>query len=166
MKTNLSFLLLVLLSNFAVAQKPLNKLLEQHNTHSIPYISVEELQMFQMNDNVIILDAREPAEYKVSHLKSAINIGFNDFSSEAKQLQKLNKNIPIIVYCSLGIRSEGIGEKLKKAGFTNIKNLYGGIFEWKNTGYPVIDSTGTETENVHTFSKMWSKYLQAGNPIY
>ena len=119
-----------------------------------------------MNDTVIIIDAREPAEFKVSHLESAINIGFNDFSSEVKLLQKLNKNIPIIVYCSLGIRSEGMGEKLKKSGFTNVKNLYGGIFEWKNAGYPVIDSTGTETENVHTFSKMWSKYLHAGNPIY
>lgn len=47
-----------------------------------------------------------------------------------------------------------------------MKNLYGGIFEWKNKEYPVIDSTGRETENVHTFSKMWSKYLNAGNPVY
>ena len=66
----------------------------------------------------------------------------------------------------MGIRSEQIGEKLKKAGFTNVKNLYGGIFEWKNKDYPVIDTTGNETEKVHTFSKMWSKYLHAGKPVY
>ena len=149
-----------------MGQKPLNELLEQYNTRSIPYISVEELRMYQMDDSVTILDAREPAEFNVSHLKSAINVGFNDFTSEEKQLRKLNKNIPIVVYCSLGIRSEEIGEKLKRAGFTNIKNLYGGIFEWKNKGYPVIDSKGEETENIHAFSKNWSKYLHSGNTVY
>jgi rhodanese-related sulfurtransferase len=127
---------------------------------------VEELRMLQMNDSIIILDAREVPEFQISHLESAINIGFNKFSAEEKQLQKLNKNTPIIVYCSVGIRSEEMGEKLKKAGFTNVKNLYGGIFEWKNKDFPVIDSTGTETENVHTFSKIWRKYLHSGNPVY
>ena len=159
------FLLLFIAAN-GFAQKNLDELLQKFNTQSIPYISVEELRMFQMNGTVTILDAREPEEFKISHIVSAKNVGFNDFSSEEKQLQKLNKNIPVVVYCSLGIRSEEIGEKLKKAGFTNVKNLYGGIFEWKNKGYPVIDSTGKETENVHAFSKHWSKYLHAGTPVY
>lgn len=166
MKISFSLLVLLLFTNFAMGQKSLDKLLKQYNTQSIPYISVEELRMFQMNDTVIILDAREAEEFKVSHLKAAINVGFNNFSSEEKQLQTLNKNNLVVVYCSVGIRSEEIGEKLKKAGFTDVKNLYGGIFEWKNKGYPVIDSAGKETENIHVFSKHWSKYLQAGNPIY
>ena len=149
-----------------MAQKPVDALLEQYNRHSVPYISVDELRMFQMNDTVTILDAREPEEFKISHIKSAINVGFNDFTLEEKQLQKLDKNIPVIVYCSVGIRSEKIAEKLKNAGFVSVKNLYGGIFEWKNKGYPVIDSKGKQTENVHAFSKYWSKYLTAGNPVY
>jgi rhodanese-related sulfurtransferase len=166
MKIILSFLIILLSLSPAIAQKSLDKLLEQYNTRSIPYISVEELRMLQMNDSVVILDARETEEFNVSHIASAKNVGFNDFSSEEKQLQKLKKDTPIIIYCSVGIRSEKIGEKLKKVGFTNVKNLYGGIFEWKNKDYPVIDSTGTETENVHTFSKIWRKYLKEGNPIY
>ena len=40
----------------------------------------------------------------------------------------------IIVYCSIGVRSEDIGEKLKELGYTKILNLYGGIFDWKNKG--------------------------------
>ncbi|WP_347373146.1 rhodanese-like domain-containing protein [Aequorivita sp. Q41] len=144
----------------------MDKLLQYYNNNSIPYISVEALRMLQIQDTVVILDTREPNEFQVSHIASAKNIGFNTFSLETKALQKLNKNTPIIVYCSLGIRSEKIGEKLKKAGFTNIKNLYGGIFEWKNKNYAVIDSTGIKTENIHAFSKMWSKYLRAGNPVY
>lgn len=148
------------------AQKDLDQLLQTYNTRSIPYISVEELRMLQLNDTVVIFDAREPIEFKVSHISTAKNIGYNDFSTEEKQLQNLKKDSQIIIYCSVGIRSEKIGEKLKKAGFTNVQNLYGGIFEWKNKEYPVVDNSGIETENIHTFSKMWSKYLQAGNPIY
>ncbi len=122
--------------------------------------------MLQWNDSAVFLDAREPEEFNVSHIKTSINIGFKDFSSEADAIQNLNKNTPIIIYCSVGIRSEKMGEKLKKSGFINVKNLYGGIFEWKNKGYPVVDSTNTETENVHAFSKVWSKWLHKGNPIY
>lgn len=166
MKTGLTFLIFVLFVNLASCQNALDKLLKTYNSHSIPYISVEELRMLQKNDSVMIFDAREPAEYQVSHIVSSKNVGYNDFTSEEKQIQKLNKSTPIVVYCSVGIRSEQIGEKLKKAGFTNVKNLYGGIFEWKNKDYPIIDSTGTETENVHTFSKMWSNYLHAGTPVY
>jgi rhodanese-related sulfurtransferase len=166
MKQKTIFILLLLIGVNSFAQKDLDGLLQTYNTRSIPYISVEELRMLQMNDTVVILDAREPNEFKVSHIASSKNIGFNDFSSEEKQIQKLNKNAPIIIYCSVGIRSEQIGEKLKKAGFTNVKNLYGGIFEWKNKDYPVIDSKGIETDNIHTFSKMWSKYLHAGKPVY
>ncbi|MDN3724834.1 rhodanese-like domain-containing protein [Aequorivita sp. SDUM287046] len=144
----------------------MDKLLKQYNNQSIPYISVGELRMLQMNSVVMILDPREPDEYSVSHLKSAKNVGYNHFSTNDKNLQYLDKGATVIVYCSVGIRSEKIGEALKKAGFTTVKNLYGGIFEWINKGYPVIDSTGIETENVHAFSQHWSKYLQAGNLVY
>ena len=137
--------LLFLMATSSIAQKNVEELLEAYNTRSVPYMSVEELR---------------------SHIKSAINVGYNDYTSEEKQLQNLNKNIPVVVYCSVGIRSEKIGEKLKKAGFTKVKNLYGGIFEWKNKGYPVFDSAGKETENVHAFSKHWSQYLNAGKPVY
>jgi len=148
------------------AQNSLGKLLQQYNTRSIPYISVEELRMMQMNDSVNILDAREQNEFNVSHIASAVFIGFNDFSSEDTILNTFDKNKPIIVYCSLGIRSEEIGEKLIKAGFIHVENLYGGIFEWKNKGYPVLDSFNKETENVHAFSKPWSKWLKKGIPVY
>lgn len=150
----------------AAGQDSLEKILDRYNSHSIPYMSVEQLQMFQRTDSIIILDAREKVEFDVSHISSAKNIGFDNFSSDEKLLQKINKDAQMIVYCSIGIRSEKIAEKLKKAGFTNVKNLYGGIFEWKNKGFQVVDSTGKKTENVHVFSERWSQWLHAGNPVY
>jgi hypothetical protein len=70
------------------------------------------------------------------------------------------------VYCSLGIRSETIANQLKKAGYTNIKNLYGGIFEWRNKGFKVYNSEDKKTDSIHAFSKAWSKWLTKGTKVY
>lgn len=166
MKSLIFFIIYVVLSGTAFGQDSLKEVLDRQNSHSIPYISVEELAMFQKKGNTTILDAREKKEFDVSHIPSAKNVGFDHFDSEDKQLQQINKEAQIVVYCSIGIRSEKIGERLKKLGFANVKNLYGGIFEWKNKGYEVVDSTAQRTENTHVFSKKWSKWLHAGNPIY
>ena len=146
------------------AQNTLDKLLKKHNTESIPYISVSELKKEQ---NTILLDAREPKEFKVSHLKNATCVGYDNFD-----LEETIKNLPsdkstkIVVYCSLGIRSEDVAEQLKKAGYTNVYNLYGGIFEWKNNDNKVFSSEGTETKKVHTYTQEWSKWLLKGKKVY
>lgn len=144
----------------------LDELLSTNNTNSVAYISVEELNEIQLNEEILILDSREASEYNVSHIASAKYVGFNQFSKKEFKKQYSDKNTPIIVYCSLGIRSERIGEKLQKMGYTNVKNLYGGIFEWKNKGNTVIDSTNVITENIHVFSKLWSKWLTTGVKVY
>ena len=50
----------------------------------------------------------------------------------------------------IGVRSEQIGEQLKAMGYDNIKNLYGGIFEWTNQGYPVFKGN-QQTLKVHAY---------------
>jgi rhodanese-related sulfurtransferase len=146
------------------AQKDLDQLLKKYNDNGVPYISVEELAM--PKTTAIILDSREFEEYETSHLENAIYIGYNDF--DIKKIDQIvsNKNTAIVVYCSLGIRSEPIGEKIKEAGYTNVKNLYGGIFEWKNKEFTVVDSKNEITEKVHAFSKSWSKWLLNGEKVY
>lgn len=141
----------------------LSDLLDKHNKESIPYITVKQLSKQQ---NTIILDARELIEYKTSHLKNAICVGYDNFKLKKTVKTLKNKHQPIVVYCSLGIRSEDIAEKLKKAGYTNVYNLYGGIFEWKNNNLPVYNSKEKETDSIHTFSFEWSKWLNKGIKIY
>ncbi|WP_309608087.1 rhodanese-like domain-containing protein, partial [Flavobacterium sp.] len=115
--------------------------------------------------NIIILDAREKNEFEVSHLKNANFVGYNNFNSKKIIQDYKNQDATIVVYCSIGIRSEKIGEKLLKLGYKNVYNLYGGIFEWKNQNQEVVDSEQKPTENVHAFSKEWSEYLLKGNKI-
>lgn len=154
----------LIFSGIGFSQETLSELLNTHNTKSIPYISVQELAM--PKTNVVILDAREQKEYNVSHIKNAIHVGYDFFNFEAISDSLQDKNQDIVVYCSLGIRSENIAEKLKAEGFTNVKNLYGGIFEWKNKDFKVYDTEEKETENVHTFNEEWSKWLIKGIKIY
>lgn len=144
----------------------MDALLSQYNTRSIPYISVEELRMLQLNSDIAILDSRELDEFTVSHIAKAKFVGYNEFSIDKVSEEILSKDAPIVIYCSLGIRSEEVGEKLKKAGFTNVKNLYGGIFEWKNKEYPILNNNNNVTDSVHTFSKSWGKWLKQGIKVY
>lgn len=166
MKNLIPFLILFLIVGTSRAQKSLDVLLKVNNEESIPYISVTALRNLQLKDSIVILDAREMKEFEVSHIASAKFVGYDHFSSEEILDDIQNKNTPIVVYCSLGIRSEDIGEKLKKQGFTDVKNLYGGIFEWKNNDFPVINSEGKETENVHVYSRFWGNWLKNGKKVY
>lgn len=145
------------------AQNKMDRTLKKFNKESVPYIEVEALS--GMN-HLVLLDTREKEEYKVSHLKDAIWVGAKTFELDSVFPKIKDKNTEIIVYCSIGVRSENIGEKLMKAGYTNVKNLYGGIFEWKNEGHPVYDFAGNETEKVHAFSKHWGKLLKEGEKVY
>jgi len=162
MKT-LLFYIFVLLSFSGFSQETLAELLDKYNKQSIPYISVEEL--VEQKTEAILLDAREPIEFNVSHLKNAVCVGYDDFKLKNINHHLPDKNSKIVVYCSLGVRSEDIAEKLKKAGYTNVFNLYGGIFEWKNNDFPVY-SEGQVTQNIHAFSKAWSKWLLKGKKVY
>ncbi len=166
MKSTLFFTFILLFGLSSVAQETLNDILKKHNKNEIPYISATELRMYQFNNKVTILDSRELKEYQVSHIESAILVGYDTFSMETVSDIISNMETPIVVYCTLGIRSEMIAAKLQKAGYKNVKNLYGGICEWKNKKYKVIDSTQNTTNNIHTFSKEWSKWLLNGNTIF
>ncbi len=168
---NLIFLIFLVSVN-SFSQKNLEQLLKKYNTESVPYIYATDLQKEKPfnsahDDDIIILDAREPKEFEVSHLKNAMCVGYDFFNLE-NTLAKLpkDKNTKIVVYCSLGIRSEDIAEQLQKEGYTNVFNLYGGIFEWKNQGNTIVNRQNKPTEKVHAFSKEWSKWLHKGEKIY
>ncbi len=157
----IAFYLIALLSN---AQQSLSELLKNHNKKNIPYITVQELAM--PKTKAYILDAREIEEFNTSHIKNAIFVGYNNFILDSVVRKIQDKNSEIVVYCSLGIRSESIASKLKKAGYSNVFNLYGGIFEWKNNNFPVYNLENTETKNVHAFSIEWAKWLKKGNKVF
>ena len=132
--------------------------------YSVPQLNAAELQqLLQSEDKYLLLDTRSLEEYKVSHLSGARFIAYDNF--HVTQLKDLPKDMSIILYCSVGYRSERVGEELQQAGYKNVHNLYGGIFEWINKGYPVNNKTG-KTNQIHAYSSTWGLWLQKGEKVY
>jgi rhodanese-related sulfurtransferase len=149
----------------AIGQSAFDEKLRSLYRNTVPLIKVEELKNdLQKNERLILLDTRALEEYNVSHLPTAKFVDYQKFKQH--DLDTLDRQTPIIVYCSVGYRSERIGEKLIARGFKNVKNLYGGIFEWVNTGNRVVDNDGRPTLKVHTYNKKWSQWLLKGIKVY
>lgn len=144
-----------------VSNKAYDAKLERLLSHSVSEIEVEELKKYF--SDYTLLDAREKEEYSVSHIPGAVYIGYNDV--DLLVITQTPKNEAIVVYCSVGYRSEKITEKLEKSGFTNVRNLYGGIFEWKNSGGTLENAKG-ETDKIHAYDKTWGKWLLKGEKVY
>jgi rhodanese-related sulfurtransferase len=133
--------------------------------HTIPTITVQDLQKeLLQKKEVILLDSREAKEFAVSHLQGAKYVGYDYF--DIARLSAIAKDKEIVVYCSVGYRSEKIGEKLKAAGYTNVKNLYGGIFEWINAGNVLVNDKNLVSSKVHGFSQEWGIWVKKGQVVY
>ena len=144
-----------------VESKTYQVLLNGLLSHTVDEISVQEAIELE---NAVFVDSREMREYEVSHISNALFVGYD--SLDLSPLQKVDKNKPIIIYCSVGYRSEKVAEKMKALGFTQVYNLYGGIFEWKNQNYPVVDLEGKETNQVHAYNRVWGIWLNKGEKVY
>ena len=158
------YLLSICLSACGQSQS-FDEMLNSMYKHTVPLISVQQLKYeLESDSTIVILDAREKNEYNVSHIKNARYVGYDGFN--IKSVSDISKDAKIIVNCSVGYRSERIGEKLKKANYTNVSNLYGGIFSWVNQGYPVYTSDNTITNKVHAYSEKWGIWLKKGEKVY
>ena len=165
-QTHLTAILLVfLIVPHASGQKSYDEKLRSMYKLSVPLIHPDELvSLMEKEPSLVLLDTRTQEEFNVSHLHSARFIDYDTYSDN--MVKSLSPDTPIVVYCAVGYRSERIGEKLIAKGFKNVKNLYGGIFEWVNESHPVENNRGVPTDSVHTYSKEWSRWLIRGKKVY
>lgn len=115
------------------------------------------------NDNLFILDAREENEFKVSHLRNAINVGYIWF--DMRDIYHIPKDATVVVYCSVGNRAQKVVDILVRSGYKNVFNLYGGLFAWVNEGLPVYTYPNAQTSQVHAYNKRWSVWLEQGKKV-
>jgi rhodanese-related sulfurtransferase len=115
---------------------------------------VKKLQ--EEGKTIVFIDTREKKEYQVSHIKGAVYVGYDDF--DTINLENINKNAIIVAYCSVGYRSGKIGVKLMDLGYSNIFNLFGGIFSWANNSNPIYLKE-KEVKKVHPYNDNWGKWL-------
>ena len=130
-------------------------------SHSVNEVSVQDVKG---KTEILFVDAREQSEYEVSHIKDAVFVGYDNL--DLSDLGKVDKNKEVVVYCSVGYRSEKVAEKLLEIGFSDVSNLYGGIFEWINQKQIVVNLKNEPTDKVHAFNKVWEIWLKKGEKVY
>ena len=91
-------------------------------------LTVTELKReLDRNPALLLLDVREPREWDLCRLPGAKLIPLGDLPS---RIDELDRAVPIVAYCHTGIRSAHAVQLLRQSGFTNVRNLTGGIHAW------------------------------------
>jgi thioredoxin 1 len=93
-------------------------------------------QHYLRTDSSILIDVREPFEFKKNRIKDAINIPAS--GNLDKAADTLNKNFTLFLYCTSGFRSSNAAKKLYEKGFRKLCNLEGGMIAWRKDGLPVV----------------------------
>lgn len=115
----------------ACAQKEINE------TSSVSHVTAAEFKNLVELGEGQLIDIRTPGEYLAGHIEGATMIDFyaQGFSSK---LDKLDKNIPIYIYCRSGNRTSQTVGLLEQLGFKEIVNLKYGLVEWNQKGYGLV----------------------------
>lgn len=123
----------------------------------LPSIEIAQLRDW-LNDPArprpLLVDARSREEYDVSHLPGAVHAE----SVDALRSRLTQHDGPVVVYCSVGVRSARLAKDLLASGVTKVSNLRGSIFAWANHGWP-LERAGGPTAQVHPFNRRWGTLL-------
>jgi rhodanese-related sulfurtransferase len=84
----------------------------------------------------LVLDVRDAQEYAVGHLPKARNIPLKDLPGRLEEIRKY-KERPVVVTCRSGPRAGAACRALKKAGFTAVYQLKGGVAAWQQASLPL-----------------------------
>ena len=97
--------------------------------HKLPKsISAKELnELINSAEKIQIIDVREHFEWDICHIEGALNIPMNLI---VESIDKISKDITIVVMCHHGIRSMNVIHYLESIGYKNLINLKGGIHAW------------------------------------
>jgi phage shock protein E len=96
--------------------------------------------LMEKTPNKIVLDVRTNGEVAQGVIAQAIQIDYSNPNFD-KQLDRLDKNKPVFIYCAVGGRSRGASTILAKKGFKQIYDLEGGINTWQSLGFPTAKIT-------------------------
>ena len=99
-------------------------------------IDVTELkEKLDRGDQFVLIDVREPHEYKIASIPGAKLIPLGEF---AKHVDEFDKNADIVIHCKSGMRSAKACGILRQAGFAHVRNVVGGILAWSDKVDPSV----------------------------
>jgi adenylyltransferase/sulfurtransferase len=113
---------------------------------------VELRKRLEAGEPVVLVDVRDPDEYRDGYIEPATNIsrGFLEFRIGAAVTDPAT---PIVLYCQTGLRSVLAAKALRDLGYTNVVNLQGGFQKWAQSGLPVVKDRPLTTEQIQRYSR-------------
>ncbi|PBQ30696.1 thioredoxin [Sphingobacteriaceae bacterium] len=131
----------------------------QHTQPNFRELSPEEFESgLAKNPSLQLIDVRTPEEFERGHLEGAANYNIQTTDFE-KEIESLDKNKPVYIYCLSGGRSASAASLLIKRGFSEVHNMTGGLMKWNASnrklveGKAVVKKTGMTVEMFKEFLK-------------
>lgn len=130
---------------------------------ALAHLSTEEAATLLAKGEAVLFDVRQPEEYAVSRLASAIWVDPGTRRADfMKQHHGTVRGKTVVFYCAVGVRSSKLAERvaadLRANGATAVHNISGGIFAWHNERRPLVDDSGA-TDLVHPFDRHWGRLI-------
>ena len=92
-------------------------------------------------DNALLVDLSPSGDFEKGHIAGARNIAPSQFDPEHKDLAKV-RDLPVVVTCRNGQASLAAAKRLRKAGFTKVNWLEGGVAAWQQADLPLVRGRG------------------------
>ena len=89
-----------------------------------------------INDGALVLDVRPPNQFEKGHLINARNIPLADLEQNMKSLEKAKSGI-VLTCCDTGVTSGRAAGLLRKAQFSDVRTLKGGLAAWTRDNLPL-----------------------------
>lgn len=99
----------------------------------VPQVTVQDLH--RELEHVQVIDVRQPGEWEQAHIAHAV---LKPLPKLTSMLEGIDRERPIAVHCKSGYRSSIASSLLKRAGFTQVMNVIGGIDAWKACELPAV----------------------------
>ena len=96
---------------------------------------IELKKKIDAKDDFFLLDVREPNEYQIGKIPGSTLIPLGDVP---QRVGEIPRDKEIIVHCKMGGRSAKAAAFLRQQGYTNVKNLKGGITDWSDKIDPTV----------------------------
>jgi rhodanese-related sulfurtransferase len=100
-------------------------------------VGPSELTGLVNHDNALIIDLRAAGDFAKGHVAGSKNVQMSQFDPENKQLAAA-RTLPVVLVCYVGQTAFGAAKRLRKAGFSNVAVLDGGIRAWQAADLPLV----------------------------
>ena len=110
---------------------------------NIPTVAVEGVPE-PLPEGLVVLDVREPAEWRHGHIDGARHIPLREVP---QRLDEVRTGLQVLVVCKVGARSAQATGYLVQNG-VDAANLAGGLLEWEAAGRPLVSESGQPAQVV------------------